>query len=227
MSVSTAIKAAILRTTGVVVTDVYASTQQVAIEMADLANEVAADIASTHDWRVLTKIAEIVGDGSLAYDLPADFDRMLLTAEVDDGATWVWGYQQFGSVNDWARYTSGTYAAITPGGWILLGGQMQFYPAPVGTAKFPYISKQWGRTVGGMAISAFTADTDEFLLDERLLTLGLIWRWLDQKGLQYSEALATYETALARAQARDKGAYVLRSPTRSRGGLSAYINRAR
>lgn len=225
MSVLTAIKAAVLRATGVVVTNAYASTEQIAIEMADLANEVAADIVASHDWRDLTKVATVTGDGSLAYDLPSDFNRMLLDADVDDTSSWFWGYQGFASVNEWVRFASGTYATMSPGGWIIIGGQMQFYPAPMGSAKFPYISKEWARSVGGLPQTAFVADTDEFVLDNRLLTLGLIWRWMAQKGLDYSEPMATYEFALAQAQGRDKGAHVLRSPTRVRG--VGPINRAR
>ncbi len=226
MTVFTAIKAAVLRTTGVTVTAAFTDTQQISREMCDLSNEVAADIASSHDWRGLTKVAQITGTGATAYPLPSDYSRMLLSAEVDDAATWFWGYEPFSEVNEWMRYVSGTVGIFSPGGWIILGGQLQFYPAPSGVAQYPYISTEWARSDTDVAQSEFLADTDTFVLPERLLTLGLIWRWMDQKGLPYSEALATYEMALAQAQTRDKGARVLRSPTRrqfSAGGT--YINR--
>ncbi len=227
MTVLTAIKAAVLRTTGVAVTNIYGSTAQIAIEMADLADEVAKDIMLSQDWRALTKVATITGTGAENYALPSDFDRMLLSAEVDDAATWFWGYEPFGSVNDWMRFRSGTYAVQSPGGWILLGGEIQFYPAPTGNAQFPYISNLVVRSEADAEQTGFLADTDTFVLDERLLTLGLIWRWLSQKGLDYSEALATYELALERAQARDKGPRLLRTPSRMfRTGRTAYTGRA-
>jgi hypothetical protein len=220
-----AIRSAILRCTGTAVQDVFTNTDQIAVEMADLANEVATDIAQSQDWRALTKVATVTGGAGLSYALPADYDRMTLGAEVDDAVSWFWGYEPFQSVNDWLRFQSGTYGIVSPGGWIIIGGELQFYPAPVGVAQYPYISTAWARDSNGAPKSDFTADSDEFVLDDRLLTLGLIWRWLDQKGMQYAEAMQTYETALARAQARDKGARLLRTPTRSLGGRLAYSGR--
>ena len=210
----TAIKSAILRCTGQSVQQVFASTDQIAIEMADLSNEVATDIMKSHDWRALTKVAQVVGDGSLEYDLPADYDRMMLSSEVDDAATWFWGYDNFESVNEWMRFKSGTYSIVSPGGWIILGGKLNFYPAPNGTAQYPYISNQFARNAAGEPASEFVTDADTFVLGNRLLTLGLIWRWNEQKGQEYSEAMATYEMALAQAQSRDKGARLLRTPRR-------------
>lgn len=225
--ISVAIKKAILRTTGVVATEVFASTDQIAVEMADLSNEVAADIMKAQDWRALTKIATVTGSGADAYALPDDFDRMTIGAEIDDAASWFWGYESFETVNDWMRFKSGSYATVAPGGWIILGGELQFFPAPNGVAQYPYISNAYAKDAAGNAKSEFTSDSDTFVLDNRLLTLGLIWRWMAQKKMDYSEDLATYEMALAQAQGRDKGARILRTPSRS--GLSgrlAYSGRA-
>ena len=205
-----AIRSAILRVTGVTVSEVFASTDQVAVEMADLVNEVAIDIVKSHDWRALTKIATVTGGES--HPLPDDFDRMLANARVEDTSSWFWGYQGFESVNEWMRYKSGSFGAPSPGGWIMLGGELQFYPAPSGTAQYPYISNEYARAEDGTPKGEFDADNDTFLLDNRLLTLGLIWQWQAQKGMDYSEAMASYELALARAQSRDKGARLLRSP---------------
>jgi hypothetical protein len=99
---------------------------------------------------------------------------------------------------------------MDPGGWIILDGEFKFWPTPSGTATFPYISKYIVRNVGGTAQETFTADTDTFILPERLLTLGLIWRYRSQKGLEYAEDLATYSKALEQATNDDKGARVLR-----------------
>lgn len=218
-----ALKAAILRCTGVSVTEVYASTDTVAMEMADLANEVASDIAKSHDWRILTKVHTITGDGGLTYPLPDDYDRMVLASEIDEQSNWLWGYYPFADVNEWMRCSSGNHSIINPGGWIDLGGYLNFYPAPTGTAEFPYIRNDWARDSGGNSQTAFTSDEDTFILDNRLLTLGLIWRWLAQKKMDYSEEMATYELALSQAQTRDKGARVLRSGRgKTLNGKTAY-----
>ena len=206
-----AIKSAILRVTGVVVQEVFTSTDMIAVEMADLVNDVAADIALSHDWRALTKVHQVVGDGSFAYPLPSDYDRMVLA-----------------TVNEWMRFKAGAYSIVSPGGWIIIGDEFQFYPAPNGTAQYPYISNAWARDVNGVPKSTFTADDDTFVLDDRLLTLGLIWRWLDQKDMPYAEAMQTYETALSQAQTRDRGARVIGTASRHRlsNGRHAYNGRA-
>lgn len=222
MTVFAAIKAAVLRTAGHNITEAYSSSDQVAVEMADLANEVAADIAKSHDWRDLTKIETFTGNGVQEnFPKPADYDRMVLASSVDDADNWFWGYRAFRSVNEWLQFRNGGYGLVEPGAWIILGGEFRFYPAPAGNAVFPYVSRNWARSEAGQEKPQFTADDDEFVLDPRLLTLGLIWRWKAQKGLDYSEDMTNYELALRQAQARDKGSRIIREtrPSRTIGSL--------
>ena len=77
------------------------------------------------------------------------------------------------------------------------------------TAKYYYITKNIVDPVTGANKEAFTIDTDTFLLDEKVLRLGVIWQWKSNKGLPYAEDLASYETALAEAVSRDKGSKVI------------------
>jgi hypothetical protein len=57
-------------------------------------------------------------------------------------------------------------------------------------------------------VELFDADTDEFVLGDRLLTLAIIWQWKAQKGLQYAEDLANYENARKVAIDDDMGASI-------------------
>ena len=210
MTVFDAIKSAVLRVDGTSIGAAFSSTEQIAVEMADLSNEVATDILRSHDWRKLVKIATINGNGGQVYNLPADYDRMVQPARVDNPGNFFWGYEYIPTVNEWMRLTSGQMTIAAPGGWIMLGGKMNFWPAPSGNAVFPYVSGEYARSNGGVAKAAFSRDDDTFELDERLLTLGLIWKWRAQKGMDYSEDMASYELALSQAMARDKGAYVIK-----------------
>ena len=63
------------------------------------------------------------------------------------------------------------------------------------------------------------------MLPERLLTLSLVWRYKELTGLEYGEDQQNYEIALAQEQTRDRGSYVLRQPTRSIAGNTAYYGR--
>lgn len=227
MTVKTAIDSAAKRTIGVAPTAVFSSQEQIAIEMSDLASEVAIEIAESAEWRVLTKVVEM--QGAMNFPFPADYDRMLVGQGIQDKSTWFWGYYPFSSVSEYMMAVNGNLPLISPGGWIILGNEFRFYPLPVGTATFPYISKEIVRSNDGTMKREFTADDDSFVLSERLLTLGLVWRWKAQKGLDYGEDQALYGEELARLQNKDKGARVLMPDVRYSipGARMAYANRGR
>lgn len=193
--------------------------KQSVAEILDLAGDVAMDIAKSHDWQALTSIHTITGDGSTkTFPLPEDYGRMLLASGLIDPATWFWGYVNIPTVMDWLMEENYGFSRITPGAWIILGNEFNFVPAPSASAeaKLPYISKNIFRSAALSPKETITADNDTFVLDERLLMLGTLWRWKEQKGLEYAEDMHTYEIALSQAQARDAGARVIRRNSRTR-----------
>jgi hypothetical protein len=206
MTLKTVVDSAAIRVIGNAPAAVMASQEQIAIEMRDLVNDVAVSIAESYDWRDLTKLAEFVGDGvQTAFPIPSDYDRMTVNNGIRDMKNWFWGYFPFDSVNDYLMMKSNGFSLLSPGGWIILNEKFNFVPAPHGTAEFPYISSNIVQANSGTLKPSFTADDDEFVLSERLLTLGLIWRYKAQKGLDYTEDLATYEEDLSQKQTRDRG----------------------
>ena len=78
-------------------------------------------------------------------------------------------------------------------------------PSSAETARFYYLSRNC-ITNGSGDVAVFGTDGDTFKLSERLLTLGIIWRWRAQKRLDYAEDLQNYQTALNEEIAKDKGA---------------------
>jgi hypothetical protein len=203
---------------------VFSSQEQVMIEMRDLVQDVAVDIAKSAEWRKLTKIGTLTGPAPFL--LPADYDRMLVGQGMQDQTNWFWGYYPFATVSEYMLAINSQIALPRPGGWIILGGEFKFYPAPSGVATYPYISKY---IVNNGTHETFNADTDTFVLSERLLTLGLIWRYRAQKGLDYTEDMATYGLALAQEQNNDKGGRVTRFGNPMAyfpGARIAYVNRA-
>jgi len=205
MSVLTASQSAALRLQGTRPATFFSSNSTFEREIVDLVNEVADDIASAKEWRALTKLYELTGDGTTeGFDLPADYDRMPTNGVVfrPDWSTWCYTPAR---TLDQFQYLRNGQPAPQPGAWIILEGQMKFQP-PIATgdrAQFFYLTKNWARSSGGISKSAFTADDDTYLLDERLLTLGLIWRWKAQKGLEYAEDLSNYDRRLEEISGRD------------------------
>lgn len=86
--------------------------------------------------------------------------------------------------------------------------------SPVPTAgdsmAYEYISKYWCTDATETTpAAAWASDDDIGLLDEELMTLGIVWRWMRAKGFDYAEALRTYETEVEKALGRDGGEVML------------------
>jgi len=112
--------------------------------------------------------------------------------------------------DDWLELDIKTFDFVI-NAWILYAGEIHIKPAlSTGVqVKYFYQSNLWGLN-GSTPISEFTADTNTFRIDERLLKLGIIWKWREMKGLPYAEDLATYERLLAKLAMRDKGSRIIR-----------------
>ena len=204
---------------------VFGSSTREHLELATLANEAAEMIVQSHEWQALNRIATITGDGSTEdFDLPSDYDDML-----DKSQLWTSSLETpltpISDRDEWLGLDIQSFDFVV-NAWILYGNQIHIKPALADavTAKYWYRSDLYGVDNGATNISAFTADTDSFRLDERLLKLCLIWLWREQKGLPYAENLATYERLLAKLIARDKGSRIIRigRPSLPRDAIYAY-----
>lgn len=211
MTVGSALQSAAVRLIGKKPSAFFSSTDKFAIEVCDLVNEVARDIVKAHDWRSLTILAGSNGDGvKEGHDLPADYDRMPVKVQVWSTAWPALFFERARDLDEWYQLkvfsTSGA-----PGWWIILQDKLNIWPIlPSGVqAQWYYISNRFGTDKDGASISEFTADTDTFKLPERLLTLGVMWRWRAQKRLEYAEDLKNYELALSKYITDDKGSNVI------------------
>ena len=78
------------------------------------------------------------------------------------------------------------------------------------TIAYEYVSKYWTQSSSSVAQQKFAADTDTSLLDEELLTLGLIWRFRKAKGLDFQADLAEYMSEVKKAKMHDGNSRKLR-----------------
>jgi hypothetical protein len=173
---------------------VFSSADREMEELARLANEMATRIAGDHDWQVLQKIATITGDDTAeAHGLPADYARMLRTASLWS-SRWSWAFNHISDPDLWLEYQTVPYTFVN-GNWIIYGNEMHILPVmgSTETVKYWYISNQVVTASGGTRKAEFTADSDTFVLGERLLELGMIWQWRANKGLPYAEDMKNYE----------------------------------
>jgi len=187
-------------------TTLFSTTNRFAKELRVQANKSAVAIAKAYDWQALTKQATVTGDGSdTSFALPSDYDRMVLKTNLSSASTNI-DLVKVRDLDQWA-YFQNHFSSTYPGYWMILGGEVLVNPAPaLGVEHFYYyITKN---VVTGDKV-AFTADTDTFVLPERLLTLSIIWRWRASKRMEYAEDMRNFEIALGEETATDKGSRVL------------------
>lgn len=205
MTVLSSCQSAAVRLLGQRPSAIYSSTHQFEMELGEIATEAAIGIMKARDWQALTTLKTQAGDGTTtSFALPTDYDRMPLGTKIYSSGSRV-PLIPVRDLDQWQEFQI-TSVVGAPGYWVILGGQLQILPAMAAseTARYYYVSKY---IATGKA--AFTADSDVFLLSERLLSLAIIWRWRALKRLEYSEDLKNYEIAFSEEAGRDKGARIL------------------
>jgi hypothetical protein len=97
------------------------------------------------------------------------------------------------------------------GEWMLSQGSIHIRPiVPAGThIAFGYLDKNCIKLNSGGVGDRFMDDADSFVLDERLLKLGMTWQWKANKGTSYAEDMGTYSDALAVAMGHDSPAPII------------------
>ena len=178
-------------------------------QLMTLSQQEGDELARRHDWRGLVIPAQMTGDGtSTDFDLPPDFHRLAAGPALWRNQTLVAPLAGPATSAEWVALTN-TLTAGFRYAYRLLAGVIQVWPAPSAgeVLRLEYLSSHWISVADRSARRLrWSADSDFALVPERLVTLGLIWRWKRQKGLAYDEEKNTYEIELARACAADRGA---------------------
>jgi hypothetical protein len=201
MTVLTAIKK-VCAVTGLTIPDVvFASDQREHQEMTYLANEMGRRIVFEHDWSKLKALTTITGDGvSVSFPVPVTYGRMLKEGQI-------WSSKRrrvpLTHVVDTDTWLADKIAGDVPENpqWTMFGSSLNIFPAPaIGEVlSYYYIP----------AFVEFAADADVFPLNERLLSLGMIWQWKANKGLPYAEDMQNYEIEMKALIRHDMGADIM------------------
>ena len=186
---------------------VIGSTDAQIIQMLALLNEEGESLATRHPWQAITKEASFT-------TVAAETQGAIST--IAPGLDYI--------INDtiWNRdLRRPIYGPLSKQRWQQLkamsmqgpfnqyrirGDDLIFIPAPVAgqSCYFEYISSHWcSDAAGSTERGSFALDDDVGLLDERLLTLGLIWRWKAAKGFDFTVDLEKYERRVIEAIGRD------------------------
>jgi len=176
-------------------------TAQQLLALLNLEGEELADVAGA--WPGLRGEQTInLVSGQEAYDFPADILYYRSGTGWDSNTHW----QVVGPLSDreWQFLRSGLSVAWPTLRYRIMNGQMHFDPVPTtnDAITFEYVSANWCQSAAGMGKSAFSADTDFPLIPDRLFIMGLKWRFLAAKGMNYAEERAEYDNAVGRKQTR-------------------------
>ena len=190
-------------------------------EMLEPATEMAQTIAyDTRDWTRLTDDVTYNGDGHLvsgvmtgtsAFNLPANYKRMLLSSNVWRSTSTMTPSRFIADIDEWMQRRARNWNEQPYGEWTMYGGQIHIWPImAVGEhSYFTYLDKNCIDLDSGGTGDAFLNDLDNFLIDERVLRLGMIWKWKSNKGSSYAEDMGSYETALAMVSGHDSPAGII------------------
>lgn len=187
--------------------DIVNSTNETARRMLRLAKREGEVLSRAHNWtRLQTEYTFQTSAATANYALPAAFGRYLNGTWWDATNSW----RLIGPVtpDEWQSLQNNLVTVGLDRYWRQKGGEMYLFPTPTATGDditYEYQSKYWCESSGGAAQATWAADTDVFRLDERLLIMGLKWRWQAVNGLDYSEEYNEYKAELDQAIARDGG----------------------
>lgn len=169
-------------------------------QLLALSRTEARDLVRRFDWQALTK------QGTFT-TVAADVQTTLTTAAPDffrylDGTMWNrTRYWQVGgplTAEQWQTKKGAAAPVGVKNFFRIRGNEILFFPlATAGDAiYFEYISNKWCQSATAVAQTDWLADSDTALLDEEVMRLGIVWRFLKAKGLDYGEEFRTYESAL-------------------------------
>lgn len=188
-------------------TILFASTDDLQVQLRGLLNEEVKSLSRMGNWSRLTKEKTFTTvAASIQTDaVPADFDWYV----NDTMFNRTLDRKVFGELTaeQWQREQASSAASVY-NSFRFRGGDILITPNPTAgqTIAYEYITKyRVADADGNEDQEVFVADDDYGLLDEELITQGVIWRWKQAKGFKYAEDANKYLDNLNKALSRDGG----------------------
>lgn len=194
---------------------VMGSGEETWLQMVEWAQETVDDLALRHDWRALHATSTITGDGSTTdFAVPSDYARLskMPALSLDGSASGFWPTGPADQPS-WISANTLQISAVRPV-YRVQGGFVQFHDAPA-TGETYTLSYQSSKPIYAVGsgtptnVAEWAYDSDVSRIPERLVRLGLVWRWKAAKGLDYAEALSSFERAFDSEASHDWGLAML------------------
>lgn len=187
---------------------VFGNSDDSARQLLALANDEGRDLAGRHQWQALTKEASFSATGTTTQGLitslaGSDFKFIVNNTMWDRSST---RYVCGGLTPDvWQHLKASNVSGPYPE-YRLRQNYLLMIPSPSSGDSyfFEYYSRNWCQSAdGATTYAAWAADDNTGILSEELMSLGLRWRYLRAKGMDYQEEYKTYRDRVNDAIARD------------------------
>lgn len=171
----------------------------------DSSTQITVDLAAT-----ATETGAALSIGQAAYDLPSDFDYFALRTFWDNAYRW----QLLGALDAQQKQVLryGLTQPVINRKFYIKNNKMWLVPTPTTNGDliaYDYYSNAWCQSSGGTAQTSWAADTDTYVLDEDTFVLGMKWRYLRAKGLDYGQEKADYDNECKLVMSRSGTSAVL------------------
>jgi hypothetical protein len=201
-------------------TQITSGTTQTTRTLRGCAQREGVALARRWSWQALLREHTFVSVAAVAQtnSIPTDWDGRILSDTF-------WNRSMTRPVQgpldsrEWQAVKSGGVSAVTDA-FRFRASLIELTPTPAAGVNYAYeyITSQWCESAAGVGQTAWAADTDVPRLDTELMTLGVMWRFLQGRGLEFSVALADYEAEVMKAMARDGSRRVISLSGEGRAG---------
>lgn len=183
---------------------VVSATDPTTMQLLALANEEGTELMKWGDWRALrkektfTSLAQETQTAMVPTDLGAWIDETFWNRSAHRPIYGPISSQQWQA---WKAFDAFPVMDV----FYFRGANILMQPVPPAgeTFAFEYTSNLWCQSSGGTGQSAWAADSDTGVLSERLMTLGIIWRYKQARGLNYDKDEETYRLQVSQELAQD------------------------
>lgn len=160
------------------------------------ANKIGLRLMRVYPWQILRKEQTFTATATeeQAAALPSDFDRFSpetfwnrSTPRLIAGPIHAVQWQGIKAQTNYSNLDTPRFCHR--------GDSILFTPVPSAgdICAFEYVSKNWCQSSGAAEQARWAADTDTGIIDEELMTLGVVWEYLNAEGQPSGVAGRLYE----------------------------------
>lgn len=187
--------------------EVVGSTDQQVQQLYGLANEEGRELAGSYDWQVMRRqhLFTTTATEAQASAVPADLDRFISNTFFNRTTR----RNIFGPITSqqWQANKAQPQLNRVYLAFIQRDGEFLITPTPAAGEEiaYEYVATTWAKSDASVPQDSFLADSDGTYLNDNLFRLGIRWRFLKSKGLDYAEDFRTYQSERNQVMARDGG----------------------